>query len=132
MEQTFIPDGYSSVSPYFSVTGADQFCAFISTVFDASQIARYDDEDGTIYHAELQLSNSVIMITEAREGFEAKEVYTHVYVKDASLTYQKAIEEGATGMDEPTIAEGDTDERGMFQDKWGNTWAIATHNKKKS
>ena len=129
MEDTFTPKGYSSVSPYFSATDSDEFCKFIMKVFDATQIARFDHEDGTIYHAELRLGNSVIMVTEARDDFEAREIYIHVYVKDALATYHQALPEEAIGVAEPEIAEGDTDERGMFRDKWGNVWAIATHNK---
>lgn len=132
MEQSFMPAGYSSVSPYYSLTNANEFCEFLIKVFDAVQIARFDNEDGTIYHAEYRIYNSVIMITEAREDFIAKEAYTHVYVEDASSVFQKAIEEGSAEIIKPTVADGDTDERGMFQDKWGNVWAIATHNKEKN
>jgi uncharacterized glyoxalase superfamily protein PhnB len=52
--------------------------------------------------------------------------FLYVYVDDADDVYLRALRAGATSLEEPS----DTpygDRRGMVQDRWGNTWQIATH-----
>jgi uncharacterized glyoxalase superfamily protein PhnB len=47
------------------------------------------------------------------------------YVADTDATYQRALNAGARSLEEPF----DTpygDRRCMVEDKWGNTWQIAT------
>jgi PhnB protein len=54
--------------------------------------------------------------------------FLYVYVEDADRTYRRAVEAGASSLEEPS----DTpygDRRGMVQDQWGNTWQIATYRK---
>jgi uncharacterized glyoxalase superfamily protein PhnB len=51
--------------------------------------------------------------------------FLYVYVDDADATYRRALDAGARSLEEPF----DTpygDRRCMVEDKWGNTWQIAT------
>jgi PhnB protein len=121
------PLGYTSVAPYFSVHGATAFVDFVKHVFNAEILGKYEHDDGSIYHMEMKIDDSIIMITEASNDFPANQSAVHVFVKDAKSVYDRALSKGATGISRPSVAEGDTDLRGMFKDAFGNTWAIATH-----
>jgi uncharacterized glyoxalase superfamily protein PhnB len=51
--------------------------------------------------------------------------FLYVYVRDADATYQRAIDAGARSLEEPSdLPYGDR--RCMLEDKWGNTWQVAT------
>jgi uncharacterized glyoxalase superfamily protein PhnB len=55
----------------------------------------------------------------------AMPAFLYVYVADADATYRSAIKAGARSIEEPV----DTpygDRRAMIEDRWGNTWQIAT------
>jgi len=73
----------------------------------------------------IRIGDSQIMISEA--GARAPMTsFLYVYVADVDATHQRAIEAGARTVEEPF----DTpygDRRSMVEDRWGNTWQIATH-----
>lgn len=52
--------------------------------------------------------------------------FLHVYVENADRTYARAIEAGATALEEPSETPHG-DRRGMVADRWGNVWQIATY-----
>jgi PhnB protein len=49
----------------------------------------------------------------------------HVYVRDVDATYRRALEAGATSVQEPRKKD-DEDKRGGVKDAGGTTWWIAT------
>ena len=52
--------------------------------------------------------------------------FLYVYVSDTDATYQRALDADARSLEEPAdMPYGDR--RCMVEDKWGNTWQIATH-----
>jgi uncharacterized glyoxalase superfamily protein PhnB len=52
--------------------------------------------------------------------------FLYVYVDDTDETYRRALQAGASSLEEPSdMPYGDR--RGMVKDEWGNTWQIATH-----
>jgi uncharacterized glyoxalase superfamily protein PhnB len=72
----------------------------------------------------VQIGDSKLMISEVGERSPSA-AFLYVYVADVAEVYRRAIERGATSIEEPL----DTpygDRRCMVQDKWGNTWQIAT------
>lgn len=127
MEKTYKPTGHNAVSPYLVSERSCELLDFILTTFDAEQIARYDNEDGSIMHAEIKIDDSVIMLSAASDGFQTNTGYLHVFVCDAGHVFENALRNGAEAVQHPVIEEGDTDMRGMFTDPFGNLWAIATH-----
>lgn len=58
-----IPEGYPRVSPYLCVDGAGAI-EFYSEAFGARERMRMPSPDGRIRHAELQLGDSVIMLSD--------------------------------------------------------------------
>lgn len=120
------PDGYSSVSPYLVVEGADKLLAFLVRVFDAEVTRKYERADGAVMHAELKIDDSVVMISEATEHWPAAPATLHAYVPDADESYRRALAAGGEPIKAPAVEEGDPDKRGMFKDFAGNVWAVGT------
>ncbi len=51
--------------------------------------------------------------------------FLYVYVDDTQRTYRRALDAGARAIEAPSITSYG-DYRCMIEDKWGNTWQIAT------
>lgn len=122
----FKPVGYNSLSPYFIVDDAQTFMDFLTKVFDAKPLRKYEGEDGRIMHAEMQLDDSVLMLTSSTEQFPANTLMLHMYVPDVHKTYELALANGAEAMQAPVNQGGDPDTRGAFYDVAGNWWSVAT------
>ena len=116
---SFTPEGWRTITPRIVARDAQQLVEFIKRVFGATGEYRTD------MPAVLSIGDSAIMISDAgvREPMAA---FLYVYVSDADEIYQRAMQAGARSLEEPT----DTpygDRRAMVEDKWGNTWQIATY-----
>jgi uncharacterized glyoxalase superfamily protein PhnB len=125
MPVPFKPAGYSSVSPYLIVNGAGRTIDFLVRVFDAVELRRFPDATGRILHSEVRIGDSVVMIADAAEGWPPMPAHVHVYMPDVDATYKRALEAGATSVQEP-VKKGDPDRRGGVRDAGGTTWWIAT------
>ena len=120
-----IPEGYHSVTPYLSIKGAPQLIEFMKRAFGAQQLMSMVNEDGLIGHTEMKIGDSVIMLSEAREGYPPAPTGLYVYVEDVDAVYQRAVEAGGTAIMEPqTHFYGDRS--GGVKDMCGNSWWIAT------
>jgi uncharacterized glyoxalase superfamily protein PhnB len=51
----------------------------------------------------------------------------HVYMPHVDATYQRALEAGASPVQEPVKHNGEDDKRGGVRDAGGITWWMATH-----
>jgi PhnB protein len=115
----FAPEGWHTVTPRIVVHDAEQLVEFIKKVFGAT------GEYSQARPAEVTIGDSVVMISDAgiRNPMTA---FLYVYVNDTDATYQRALAAGARTVEEPSeMPYGDR--RCMVEDKWGNTWQIATH-----
>lgn len=126
MGQTYKPQGYSPVSPYFIVQGAQRFIDLLKSIFHVEEARRYDNSDGSIMHAEVRIGDSVIMVGDASEQFPPNRLLVHVYVEDVDATFQRALAAGCAQVEAPKTRADDPDKRGVFTDFSGNTWAVAT------
>ena len=76
--------------------------------------------------AVLAIGKSLIMVSDGggvRRDFPA---FLCVYVDDADAAYARALAQGAKSIEAPLdMPYGDR--RAMVEDRWGNTWQIATH-----
>ncbi|RYG49605.1 MAG: VOC family protein [Chitinophagaceae bacterium] len=122
----FKPAGYSTVSPYLIVDGARELIDLLKKLFGADEIRCFDRPDGSVMHAEVKIQDSVIMIADANDEFEAVPAILHVYVADADATYEKAISLGCTELEKPKSQADDPDRRGSFIDFAGNMWSVGT------
>ncbi len=122
---TFKPDGYTSVAPYLTVNGAKGTIEFLIRVFDAAPLRIIPGGDGGIAHGEVRIDDTVIMFTDAVEGWPATPSHVHIYVEDVDKVFDRAIAAGASVVKHP-VQEGDTDRRGGFMDDGGTTWWVST------
>jgi uncharacterized glyoxalase superfamily protein PhnB len=124
-----IPDGYHTVTPYLTVDGAAKLLDFVKEAFGAEM--RGDamrTPDGKIGHAEVQIGDSVVMLSDAStsDTGEVNTALLHLYVEDVDATYKRAIEAGATSVREPSN-QFYGDRSAGVRDSVGNQWWIATH-----
>ncbi len=119
------PQSYNSVSPYLIVDGAAAAIDFLVRVFDAVELSRIPGEGGRVMHAEVRIDDSVVMLADAVENWPAVPAHVHVYVPDVDATFRRALENGATLVQEPVKKE-DADKRGGFKEPGGTTWWVAT------
>jgi PhnB protein len=129
-----IPDGYPQVSPYLCVDGASAAIEFYQQVFGAKERARMPQPDGKIGHAELELGDSVVMLSDEYPEMSVRSpktiggtpVVMSVYVDDVDAVYQRALGAGATAVRE-VEDQFYGDRTGQFEDPFGHRWSVATH-----
>jgi len=113
------PPGWHSVTPRLFVSDAKALVDFLKRVFNAKGDYRSD------VPSVLDIGDSKIMVNDA--GIRpAGTAVLYVYVDDCDAAYARAIEAGATSLEKPAILPYG-DRRAMIEDRWGNTWQIATY-----
>ena len=125
MSKSHKPDDYSTVSPNLIVDGASDTIEFLKKVFGAVELRRFPDDAGRLMHAEVRIDDTVVMLADGAESWPPVPCHVHVYVPDVDATYRRALEAGATSVQEPVKKE-DEDKRGGVKDSGGTTWWIAT------
>jgi len=120
------PDGYETITPYFTVSDADQFIEFLCAVFDATVIKENRYQDGSIQHARVQIGNSIIMLNQSTDTFPANISQMHLFVDDADAAYTAALNCGGTSIMEPNDRPHG-DRMAGIKDPCGNIWWIATN-----
>ncbi len=121
-----IPDEYHSVQPYLIVKGAAGLIDFMKQAFGAQERMRMPGANGTIGHAELQLGDSVVMLSDASDMAPPSPATMVVYVEDCDATYRKALAAGGTSEREPEDMFYGDRSAGVL-DPFGNRWWIHTH-----
>jgi PhnB protein len=121
-----IPEGYHTITPCLTVQGANKLIDFMKRAFEATEIERMTNADGTIKHAEVRIGDSVVMISESRGEWKPMPGAFYLYVNDADVIYKRAIQAGAVSVMEPLDTFYGNRESGV-KDQFGNYWWIATH-----
>ena len=120
------PQGYHSITPYFTVVDADMFIEFTLDVFGGVVIRINRNSSGRVQHARIQIGDSVIMLNEESEDYQSNASQMHLYVEDVDTTYAKALSAGATTTMEPNIRPHG-DKMAGLKDPCGNSWWIAQY-----
>jgi PhnB protein len=129
-----IPDGYPQVTPYLCVDGAAAAIEFYSEVFGAKERMHMPAPDGKIGHAEIQIGDSVIMLSDefpemgvrSPRAIGGTPVMISVYVEDVDKVYDRAVKAGAKAL-RPPENQFYGDRSGQFEDPFGHRWSVATH-----
>jgi PhnB protein len=129
-----IPDGYHTVTPYLAVDDAAEAIEYYKKAFGATERVRIEAPGGKIGHAELEIGDSLVMLSDALPQFSTRppnelggtSVSVFMYVEDVDAVVKQAIDAGATVTME--IADQFWGDRfGSVQDPFGHLWSIATH-----
>jgi PhnB protein len=129
-----IPEGYENVIPYLTVDDGKGAIEFYKRAFGATERSSMPAPDGRIAHAELQIGDALIMLSDPFPQFasrtpkelEGTTVVLFLYADDVDAVVQKAAEAGATVTMEPEDQFWG-DRLGQVTDPFGHVWQIATH-----
>ncbi len=118
------PAQLRSVTPYLHPKGTPKVIEFMKQAFGAEELARFQDDKGTVHHAKIRIGDSIIAMGEAHGPYGPMPPALHLYVDDADRAYAQAIEAGAIAVNE--LADLPYGERGgAVRDPFGDVWYIA-------
>ena len=132
-----IPDGYTTLTTTLVFKDARKAIEFYKKAFGATQRYVMPGANGKgVVHAEIQIGNSIIMMSEENAACQSKSVETfggspvsfYLYVNDAKAAFKQAVGAGATPiMQVQEMFWGD--EMGTVADPFGYCWSFSTHTK---
>jgi PhnB protein len=129
-----VPEGYNTVTPYLAVEDAAAAIEYYKKAFGAKERVRMDAPDGKIGHAELEIGDSIVMLSDPFPQASTKppkelggtSASVFLYVEDVDSVVQDAIDAGAT-ITMPVEDQFWGDRFGSVTDPFGHLWSIATH-----
>jgi PhnB protein len=113
------------LTPYLNIKGAPRAIEFYKQAFGAKERVRMPGPDGSVMHAELEIGDSVLMLSEALRDAESRSSI-FCYVPDCDAVFASALAAGATTK-MPLADQFWGDRFGSVIDPFGITWSIATH-----
>src|SRR6059058_2926175 len=98
-----IPDGYHAPMPYLAVDDAAEAIEYYKKAFGAKERVRMDAPGGKIGHAELELGDSLVMLsdvfpqstTRPPKELGGTSASVFLYVDDVDAVVKRAAESGA-------------------------------------
>jgi PhnB protein len=129
-----MPEGYHTLSSYLAVDDAARAIEYYAKAFGAKEVVRMDGPGGTIAHAELEVGDSRIMLsdpfpqasTQPPKELGGTSASVFMYVEDVDAVVKQAVDAGATVAME--VADQFWGDRfGTITDPFGHVWSIATH-----
>jgi PhnB protein len=129
-----IPEGYATPIPYLAVDDAEEAIAYYKKAFGAKERVRMPMPDGRVGHAELEIGQSLIMLsdpfpqgaTRTPKELGGTTVSVFLFAEDVDAVVKRAVDAGAT----VTMEVADQfwgDRFGTITDPFGHVWSIATH-----
>lgn len=133
------PHGFTSLTPFIVVDGADRAIEFYTAVFGAKLLSRNaspPDEEGRsgVMHAELDFGMGILQLSDPIPSYgmvapqnppQGISQSIAVYLPDVDAVFARAVELGATVVEAPTdFVSGDR--YGTFVDPFGRRWAVMT------
>jgi PhnB protein len=121
-----IPDGYHSITPSLVARDAAKLVTFMNEAFGAKERMRMPTPDGKIAHTELEIGDSVVMLSDATNEFPAQAGSLHLYVDNVDAVWDRAIKAGGK-QQRPVQNQFYGDRSGVLIDPAGNQWNISQH-----
>lgn len=129
-----IPEGYHTVTPYLAVDDAAAAIEYYKKAFGATERVRMDAPGGKIGHAELEIGDSLVMLSDPFPQASTRPPHelggtsasVFLYVEDVDEVVKQAVAAGAT----VTMEVADQfwgDRFGTITDPFGHLWSLATH-----
>ena len=129
-----VPEGYQTVTPALTVERCAEAIEFYKRAFGATERYRMPGPNGMIAHAELQIGDSIVMLsdpfpqatTKPPNDLGGTTVSIFLYVEDVDEVFRQAVEAGATAAMQPEDQFWG-DRFGSVVDPYGHAWGMATH-----
>jgi uncharacterized glyoxalase superfamily protein PhnB len=122
-----------SIHPTLLYRDADAAIDFLERAFGFETLARHDNPDGTVAHAELRLGDDIVMVGTGAEGlqdvpddFKAARVGVYLSVEDLDAHHERARSAGATVTREPENTDYGSREYSA-RDAEGLHWHFGTY-----
>jgi PhnB protein len=129
-----VPEGYHTITPYLAVEDAARAIEFYTQALAAKEVVRMDAPGGKIGHAELEIGDSRIMLSDPFPQASTKppkelggtSVSVMMYVEDVDAAFKRAVDAGASvTMELADMFWGDR--MGSITDPFGHSWSLASH-----
>jgi len=130
---SYIPKGYTAVSPALAFKGAAAAITWYKNIFGAKEKMRFDNPDKTIGHAEITIGDSLVYLADENLQYNqspktlgGNSVNLCIYVPDVDAVIKKAVDNGAK-LIMPVADQFYGDRSGRIEDPFGYIWVISTH-----
>lgn len=130
-----VPEGFHTLTPFLTVRDAARAIEFYKKAFGAEVRGGVaQGPDGKVMHAELQIGDSVIMLSDeypeygslSPQSIGGSSMGLHIYLDGVDAAFDRAVKAGAT-VEMPLMDQFWGDRYGKLQDPFGHKWSIATH-----
>jgi PhnB protein len=122
-----VPTHLHTVTPRLVVPDGAAAIDFYARAFGARELSeRFADPDGRVIHAEIQIGDSVVMVTEegaARPG-ESVTAIMATYWEDVDAVWERAVAAGAEVL-YPLEDQFYGDRGGRLRDPFGQQWSLS-------
>ena len=128
------PAGYHTLTPLLVVRGGKAAIDFYQRAFGATIRHVMEMPDGKVMHAEIQLGDSAIMLSDEAPDWGALSPQSiggtatslNIYVDDVDAVFSQAVAAGAS-VARPVTDQFWGDRTGYLVDPFGHKWSVATH-----
>jgi PhnB protein len=128
-----IPEGYHSLTPTLVCKDAAQAIDFYKQAFEAKELGRMTGPGGKIGHAELQIGDSRLMLSDEFPGMASAPGPTPItscsiviYTDNVDAVFERAVKAGAK-VEMPLQNQFWGDRYGKLRDPFGHQWGLAQH-----
>jgi PhnB protein len=129
-----IPEGYHTLSTVLAVDNAREAIEFYKRAFGAKERSVMPGPDDTIAHAELEIGDSLVMLSDPfpQSSLKSPKVVggttaaLFLFAEDVDEVVQQAVDAGAT-VTMPVENQFWGDRYGKVADPFGHEWQVATH-----
>lgn len=129
-----IPDGYTTLTPYLSLTDAAKAIEFYKAALGATELYRMPMPGGKIAHAELQVGNARFMVADEMPDWGNKSAKTlggsamglMIYTENVDALAERFVKAGGKQV-RPLENHFYGDRSGSFEDPEGYKWMLSQH-----
>lgn len=129
-----IPDGFHSLTPYLSLRDAEKAIAFYKEALGATEVYRLSIPGGKVAHAELQIGDSRLMVSDempewgnkSAKGYGGTPVGLCLYTENVDALAERFVKAGGKQL-RSLETQFYGDRSGQFEDPEGYKWTLAQH-----
>ncbi|MBZ4419684.1 VOC family protein [Myxococcus sp. RHSTA-1-4] len=129
-----IPDGYHSLTPYLALNDATKAIEFYKAALGATELFRMPMPNGKVGHAELQIGNSRLMVSDEFPEMGSKSTKQYggspvglcLYTENVDALAERFVKAGGKVV-RPLENQFYGDRSGQFEDPEGFRWTLAQH-----